>query len=97
MTETQEIVDRMTREKPDEAWAIVLALIEAASDELVLANVAAGPLEDLLSHHGKTVIDRIEEAAPRHPKLRGCLEMVWGENRIDPQIRRRAAAAAQDS
>jgi hypothetical protein len=41
-------VHEIVHDDPETGWTITLALIEAAPHDRVLANVAAGPLEDLL-------------------------------------------------
>src|SRR5262245_47557786 len=64
--------DRVTDlvlEDPEVAWPAILALVRAAPDDLVLANVAAGPLEDLLSNHGASFIDRVETEARRDERF----------------------------
>ena len=49
----------------EEAWPLVLALIERAPDEAALAFVAAGPLEDLVRDHARRFADRLVEHARR--------------------------------
>jgi hypothetical protein len=44
----------------------------------MLANVAAGPLEDLLKREPDRFIDRVEIQARRDAKFRRCLTGVWG-------------------
>lgn len=75
---TWERIDSLVRENPDEGWRVCLALVAAAPDDFVLANVAAGPLEDLINEFPDQLIDRIEEEARRDPKFRRCLTGVWG-------------------
>ena len=41
------------------------------------SNLAAGPLEDLLSDHGEEVIDRIETEARKNPDFNLLLGGVW--------------------
>ena len=59
-------------------WTITLELVAAASDDQSLANVAAGPLEDLLKREPQRFIDRVELQTRRDPKFRRCLTGVWG-------------------
>jgi hypothetical protein len=73
-----EQVDDLIRSDPEQGWSLVLELIEAAPDDRVLANVAAGPLEDLLSRSLDQFIDRVELQARRDPAFRRCLTGVWG-------------------
>jgi hypothetical protein len=56
---------------------ITLKLINSADDELYLAYVAAGPLEDILKWHGSAAIPYIEGAATESDKVRQALAGVW--------------------
>jgi hypothetical protein len=70
-------VVEMLQEYPDEAWPVLLSLIDVARDDKELALVAAGPLEELLVAHGLHVIDRVEEQAARNGRFRRALSGVW--------------------
>lgn len=65
------------RDRPEEAWPVVLQSIEAAPRDDVLFAIAAGPLEDLVGRHADVLIDVIEAAARTSPKLRRALGGVW--------------------
>jgi hypothetical protein len=79
------------REQPEEAWVMILRLVELSPDDRVLANIAAGPLEDLLGLHPYVFIDRIEQLARSDATFRRCLSGVWGWSSIpeDVQVRMR--------
>ena len=47
--------------------------------------LAAGPLEDLLVHHGITFVDEIEILARRSPAFRALLNGIW-TSRVNPQV-----------
>jgi hypothetical protein len=70
-------LDDLIHSAPEEAWTVTLELVESAPDDRVLANVAAGPLEDLLTKSDR-FLDRAEIQARRDPKFRRCLTGVWG-------------------
>ena len=72
--QVDEIIDR----DPEMGWLLVLDLVEAAPDDLVLANIAAGPLENLLNNSSDLLVDRVDNEARRNPKFRRCLTGVWG-------------------
>ena len=69
----------------DEVLSFVQALLHVTPDELV-NWVAAGPLEDMLSFHGATVIDRVLRQAERDGRLRVALQGVWGVDRMHPSV-----------
>jgi hypothetical protein len=53
----------------------------------VLANIAAGPLENLLTRSPEQFIDRVAEEARRDARFRGCLTGLWRvPNSIRPRI-----------
>jgi hypothetical protein len=71
---------------PERAWRLTLAMIDHTEDELTLAYVAAGPLEDLLAWYGDTIIERVEELARTNARFRETLCAVWGQKRFQPHI-----------
>jgi hypothetical protein len=80
---------RMVREEPEAALELTLLLLrKAGDDDGVLAYVAAGPLEDLLTLHGLQVIDRIEQESRRDSRLQLALSGVWGINPGHPVFER---------
>jgi len=72
---------------PERAWGLAIEMLRGSSDPLYTAYVAAGPLEDLLSRHGRELIGRIEVLAKSEPWFRECLVGVWGT--LQPDIRER--------
>lgn len=65
------------RENPERAWSFILLALETPICEPHLGVLAAGPLEDLLSHHGADFIDRVEAQAQANPKFAHMLGGVW--------------------
>lgn len=65
----KEIVSRYSEE------ALFTARATEAKD--ILANLGAGPLESLLEHHGKTVINEIEAEAKSDRRFFWTLACVW--------------------
>jgi hypothetical protein len=65
-------------------WPRIVELVEHARNEMELHYIAAGPLEDLLSHHGLRFIDRIEAQARTDPKFKRAVAGVWLHPRQDP-------------
>jgi len=79
-----ERVNDVVRSQPLVGWLLVRSLIAGAADEAQLMSVAAGPLEDLLAQHSRTLIDRVEEAARSDPRVLLALGGVW-KNAIDDE------------
>lgn len=84
-----EQVNETVNDSPEEGWPLILALVEAAPNDLILANVAAGPLEDLIVQHSEQFIDRIEVMARQNAKFRKSLTGVWCEGDIPNEIYQR--------
>jgi hypothetical protein len=70
----------LTREDPEAAWDViveVLGLIDPQPQNPLFQSLAAGPLEDLLCHHGPRFVGRVEELARRNPNFNLLLGGVW--------------------
>lgn len=65
------------REDPERAWKFILLALESPICAPRLGVLAAGPLEDLLSHHGASFIERVEVEAKTNPKFAHLLGGVW--------------------
>jgi hypothetical protein len=89
-----ELLVHLTEDEPEVAWGLILDLIERAPDDDALGWVAAGPLEDLLCHHGAELIDRVEALASADARFRRCLSGVWGHTRMDRGVYERICVAA---
>ena len=93
-----EAVYDLVHKEPEKAWSMFLRLVELAPDDRTLANVAAGPLEDLLGLHSYAFIDRVEHQARADARFRRCLSGVWGWSSIpdDVQVRMRRTWEGED-
>jgi hypothetical protein len=60
----------------------------------ILANIAAGPLENSLVYHGDKFIDRFEVLAREDQQFRKLLGAVWQNNMSDALWARVKAIAA---
>jgi hypothetical protein len=87
---------QLVRDNPERAWKVIELLLKLDSSEIVLANVAAGPVEDLLVHHGAKFIDRVEQATVSDPVFKKMLGAVW-KNNIPADIWNRVKAVAGPS
>jgi hypothetical protein len=72
-------MDETAHDDPERCWEIILAILKEAPSKYVLFSVAAGPLEDLLKHHGDTYIDKIKSEAKHNERLLFALTEVMFE------------------
>jgi hypothetical protein len=86
-----EAMRELARQDPVAAWAVTLDLIRAAPDDRLLADIAAGPLEQLIQESHATLMDRVETAARQDPKFRRCLTGVWLGAKTPAAVRDRVA------
>jgi hypothetical protein len=85
-------IRKLQKEDPERLWRITLSMINQTSDQLTLAYIAAGLLEDLLAKHGDIFIDRVESMAKSDPQFLRALNLVWGQIRFKPDIYSRVQA-----
>jgi hypothetical protein len=50
----------LVQDDPETAWEIIETIRRRDGSDLILSNLAAGPLEDLLVTHGERFVARIE-------------------------------------
>ena len=78
---------------PERAWDLVAALVHASSDDR-LGYVGAGPVEDLVNHHGASLIDWIVGEAKRDPRFCEALASIWlVQEDVPPEVLRRTQEA----
>lgn len=81
----------LVSDEPQTAWNIILRILNADQDPIILMNLSAGPLEDLLAKHGKQIINVIEAEAATNKAFRELLSGVW-KNSMDDEIWSRVQA-----
>jgi hypothetical protein len=86
----------LCRENPDDAWCAILNVLARNPDARVIRNLAAGPMEDLLTNHGAEVIDRVEKRARADRTFAALLGGVW-KNDMTDEIWSRVSAAKSRS
>ncbi|MEM8634997.1 MAG: DUF6869 domain-containing protein [Pseudomonadota bacterium] len=79
----ERVMDMTRNASPQTQLSFVEQAIEKAETDNQLANIAAGPLEDLLVHHGSEVIDDVVIASRQSPKFRRTMTGVWQQNMPD--------------
>ena len=78
-----EVLEWAVDDKADRLWPFLLEAYKRDLPHKVIANLAAGPLEDLLAKRGEDFIDRVEELARRDPKFNYLLGGVWRNTMTD--------------
>jgi hypothetical protein len=68
-------------EEPDITWHAILEILKMSLSEDQLALLAAGPLETVLSKHGTSLIDRVEQEARNNSKFNHLLGGVWRQGK----------------
>jgi hypothetical protein len=86
----------LCRDDPEAAWNVIDEIFQRDSSDLILSNLGAGPLEDLLTAHGARFIDRVEKRAAKDEKFRKLLGVVW-RNEIPDDVWKRIKAVAAPS
>jgi hypothetical protein len=84
----RERVDELVRQDPELALDVILKIlgrIEALPTATPFQDLAAGPLENLLAHHGPAIIDRVEGEARNNDEFKLLLGGVW-PNTITPNV-----------
>lgn len=81
---------------PDFCWELIEEIRRSDGSDIILANIAAGPLEDLLAQHGVRFIDRIEKQARDDKQYRKLLGAIW-QNNIPDDVWKRVKRVAGSS
>ena len=89
-------LDRMIDEQPEQAVRLINLIRAIDGSDVVLANLAAGPMEDLLVRHGEKIITQIIEIAQKDMQFRKLLGAVW-QNEISDAVWREIQSVAQPS
>ena len=87
---------RLQTSDPERCWSIILRIFALDRSDHLLANLAAGPLEDLLAAHGERFIERVETLARQEPRFRFTTQMVWRNSISAPVWARLRKAATLD-
>lgn len=81
---------------PERLWNVAIEILEILGDdeELLIASIGAGPLEDLLKRYGVGFVDRVIERARQNRRFRVAASCVWPRG-IDAGIWQRLQAVVQ--
>lgn len=87
------LVDALTRDHPHLALAAIRAMLAACDSPEAVAEIAAGPLEDLVAENGPEVIGALEALAAAAPRFAYALTGVWQRGPEAPLLWARIEAA----
>jgi hypothetical protein len=79
-----EKLDSLIDDDPETAWRVIDLIWRRDQSDLMLAHLAAGPLEDLLVRHGPAFIERVYGTACKEPVFRKMLGAVWRNSIAEP-------------
>lgn len=70
-------LSELVRTDPHLGLELIMSILSRDASNRVIANLAAGPLEDLLSEHGNDVIGEVERIARDDAAFKTLLGGVW--------------------
>ena len=85
--------DGYTRNDPKKAWTTILKILSIDSSDVILSNVAAGSLEDLLAFHGEDWISSVENEASKNTVFKTALLGIY-QNEMSDDVWDRLQIAA---
>ncbi|MFZ5798137.1 MAG: DUF6869 domain-containing protein [Thermodesulfobacteriota bacterium] len=83
-------------DEPIICFEVINKIRSLDGSDVILSNLAAGPLEDLLSQHGELIINKIEKLTEHDNQLKKMLGAVWKDS-ISDSIWKRIQAVASPS
>jgi hypothetical protein len=87
-----EVMHEMVHDNPGYAWRLILDILAADHSDRVMADLSAGPLENLLAQHGAQYIAKVEQQARADPLFARLLGGVW-QNAMTDEVWRRVQRA----
>jgi hypothetical protein len=91
-----EKLTEMCEATPETAWDTIQEIIRLDHSDQILANIGAGPFEDLMGSHGAQFINRVEKCARTNAAFKRMLGIVW-KNSIPQDVWIRIQAIAPPS
>src|SRR4051794_15765132 len=67
----------LIRQAPLDGWRLILTILKLDRSSDIQEVLSAGPLEDLLSYHGESMIAAVEREARSNPSFASLLGGVW--------------------
>ena len=85
----------LCHDEPEQCWEAIHIIRQIDGSDIVLSNLAASLMEDLLNYHGASFIDRIEKIARTDQEFSKLLGAVWQRDIPDYIWARVKTVAAQ--
>jgi hypothetical protein len=82
-----EQLDNFIHNDPQQALDVILKVIEINSSELILSNLGAGPIEDLMCYKGNEVISKIKDEAKGNANFKKALASTWLDSNDTPHLK----------
>ena len=79
-----DLLERLRDSDTERYWLILGDILSIDHSDEAIANLAAGPLEDLLVYHGEAFIDRVEKSSREDIVFKRMLGMVWRNDIPEP-------------
>lgn len=71
-------LERLCEKDPENAWIVIRKICDRVGETGLALKLATGPLEQLLTQHGPTIIDAVENHARADKVFRqNCLGRLW--------------------
>lgn len=86
----------LVQNDPEEGWKVIQAIRRLDGSDVILSNLGAGPVEDLMVAHGPRFIERVEALAGQDQQFRKMLGCTW-QNRMPDELWARIKAVAVPS
>jgi len=77
------LLDDLVYDFPEEAFDVILHIMQVDGAERIFGALAAGPVEDLLFRHGPLIIPKVEQHAKASPEFASMLGGVWKSDMED--------------
>lgn len=78
-------LDDLCADDPAAALDAMLAILNHSAEPFVLEALRSGPLQDLLSRHGETLDDALNQAASSSPAFAGLLSTAAAQAKPEPR------------
>ena len=72
-----EAINTAVDKDPENAWNIILCVLEKTDSAKVIENLGAGHLEDMMCSNDSFTLSKIKNEILTNAKLKKCMSFVW--------------------